>query len=353
LRRENLPFLFSYVTNAEEGRAKVLELKESGADFIKVYNALTPDAYTAVANEAKRQNLAFTGHVPLSIGARAASTGGQRSIEHLSGIALACSGDEENLTRQIRDLLEEMRRFDNRRTEETGDIAKELQQKAYAISNQLYELRDKKAFDTFKSAKCAKLYELFRQQNTWHVPTLAVGGGNSLRPDVEQMRAERLGYFPEFVHSLILQNNVRSSPEQLALEKKRFQTKLQIVRAMYRAKVPLLAGSDAPNPDVYPGFSLHDELEMFVRAGLSPLEALRTATLNPASYFGKSKELGSIEQGKLADLVLLDANPLADIKNTGRISAVVANGRFFGREALDKMLADAAAKNQKNASPPK
>jgi imidazolonepropionase-like amidohydrolase len=122
---------------------------------------------------------------------------------------------------------------------------------------------------------------------------------------------------------------------------------------MYRAKVPLLAGSDAPNPNVYPGFSLHDELEMFVQAGLSSLEALRTATLNPAVFLDKSKELGNIEQGKLADLVLLDANPLADIKNTRRISAVVANGRVFEREALNKMFADAEAKYQKNTAAPK
>jgi hypothetical protein len=167
LWRENLPFLFSYVANADEGRTRVRQLKVSGADFIKVYNALTPYAYTAIANEAKRQNLAFAGHVPFSIGVRAASTSGQRSIEHLYGIAVACSSNEKYLMGQVRDLLEEMHRVDNQRIKEMGDRAKELQQKTYGISNQLYELTDNKAFDAFNSTKCAKLYELFRGQNTW------------------------------------------------------------------------------------------------------------------------------------------------------------------------------------------
>lgn len=353
LRRENLSFLFSFALSAEDARINVRRLKDGGADFIKVYNALTPDAFAAVIDEARRQNLPFAGHVPISVGVRQASIGGQRSIEHLSGIALASSGDEENLTRQASDLLKEMRQFDNARIKETGDKANELRRKTYEVSNRLYELTDKSAFDTYDRAKAAKLFELFRRQKTWQVPTLAVVGGNSLRTDAEQTKADRLRYFPELVRSLILQSGEKPSPEQLALEKKRFQTKLQIVRSMHRAKISLLAGSDSPNANVYPGFSLHDELEFFVQAGLSPFEALQTATFKPAVYFNKAHELGSIEAGRLADLVLLDANPLNDIKNTRRIRAVMTNGRLLTRETLDKMLADAAAKYQKNITPPK
>jgi imidazolonepropionase-like amidohydrolase len=112
---------------------------------------------------------------------------------------------------------------------------------------------------------------------------------------------------------------------------------------MHRAGVPLLAGSDIGNPFVFPGFSLHDELELFVQAGLSPLEALQAATLNPARYLGLTGSLGTIEEGKLADLVLLDANPLEDIGHTRRIAAVVTNGRYLPRDVLEKMLADVEA----------
>ena len=123
--------------------------------------------------------------------------------------------------------------------------------------------------------------------------------------------------------------------------KKVFQKELEIVGAMRKAGVPILARTDTGNPFCFPGFSLHEELALLVIAGLTPVEALRSATLNPAKFFGLDKTLGTIEQGKIADLVLLNANPLEDIRNTQRINAVIANGRFFDRKALDKMLAEA------------
>ena len=114
---------------------------------------------------------------------------------------------------------------------------------------------------------------------------------------------------------------------------------------MRRHRVKILAGSDAPNPNAYPGFSLHDELEFLVAAGLTPIEALRAATVSPAEFFGKLDEMGTIETGKFADLVLLDADPLADIRHTRRIRAVVVNGRLLSRETLDEMLQKAESKN--------
>lgn len=353
LRRETLPFLFSYVGSADEARSAVRQLKDNGADFIKVYNALAPDVYNALVEEAKVKNLPVAGHVPISVGERAASLAGQRSIEHLAGIAIACSANEEQLTRQAQELLTEMRQVDDARTKESGDKAKQLQTKTYEISNRLYELTDNQAFDTFDRSKCTKLYELFRRQNTWQVPTLAVIGGNSWKADKAQMEAERIRYFPEFIRGMILQNNEKLSPQQVTLEKKRLQTKLQIVRAMHLARVPLLAGSDAPNGDVYPGFSLQDELELLVQAGLSPLAALQTATINPALFFNKQDEFGTIESGKLADLVLLDADPLDNIRNTQRVNAVMANGKLFRRAELDKMLSDVAAKYKSTTTQPK
>jgi imidazolonepropionase-like amidohydrolase len=94
---------------------------------------------------------------------------------------------------------------------------------------------------------------------------------------------------------------------------------------------------------VFPGFSLHQELQRFIAAGFTPLESLQTATLNPAKFLGMQDRLGSIEKGKLADLVLLDANPLEDIRNTQKIAGVVVNGRYLSRADLDKMLAGVEA----------
>jgi imidazolonepropionase-like amidohydrolase len=107
---------------------------------------------------------------------------------------------------------------------------------------------------------------------------------------------------------------------------------------MHQDGVQLLAGTDLGNPFLYAGFSLHDELSLFVQAGLSPLAALQTATINPAKYVGKENEIGTVTQGKLADLVLLDGNPLTDISNTKKINAVVVNGRLLTRKNLDQLL---------------
>ena len=117
---------------------------------------------------------------------------------------------------------------------------------------------------------------------------------------------------------------------------------LSLPGAMQRAGVPLLAGTDEPNPWVIPGFSLHDELALMVTGGLTPLEALRTATINPARFLNATDSLGLIAPGKLADLVLLDADPLADIRNTVRIDTVLIDGRVFGRSVLEELLAGAA-----------
>ena len=124
-----------------------------------------------------------------------------------------------------------------------------------------------------------------------------------------------------------------------------FEQHLTILGAMHRAGVPIMAGTDAAwgAPFTYAGFSLHDELALLVRAGLTPAEALQAATINPARFLGKEKDLGRIEAGKLADVVLLDADPLQDIHNTTRISGVFLSGRYLDRPALDSLLKEAEA----------
>jgi len=117
------------------------------------------------------------------------------------------------------------------------------------------------------------------------------------------------------------------------------QMELEMTSKMHKAGVPFLAGTDtAAGVHVFPGFSLHEELIFFVKAGFTPLESLQTATLNPAIFFGRQADLGSVEKGKIADLVLLNANPLDDIHNTQKINAVVLAGRYLSRSDLDAML---------------
>jgi imidazolonepropionase-like amidohydrolase len=132
--------------------------------------------------------------------------------------------------------------------------------------------------------------------------------------------------------------------EDWAIAKKVYEKDLELVGAMHRAGLSILAGTDT----AIPGFGLHDELMLLVRAGLTPMEALQAATLNPAKFLGKLQDQGTVEKGKLADLVLLEANPLEDIRNTQKVNGVVANGRLLDKKALDGLLAGVeAAANKK------
>jgi imidazolonepropionase-like amidohydrolase len=144
--------------------------------------------------------------------------------------------------------------------------------------------------------------------------------------------------WPRFTQSIV--KDLDTDP--LPVRERFVEHELDIVRKLHAAGVPFLAGTDTPaGVDVIPGFSLHAEMERLVDAGFTPLEALQSATINPARFLGRTADLGTVKEGKIADLVLLDANPTQDIRNSRRIAGVVLNGRYFSRADLDKLLQDA------------
>jgi hypothetical protein len=300
------------VSTADEARRIVDRLKAGGVDFVKVYWNLSREAYFAIADEAKKQRIPFAGHVPISVNAFEASESGQRSIEHLDGISLTCSTQEARL-----------------RMIDPNDLAPGKYQQ--------------QVFDTYDEQKCARLFSRFARNRTWQVPTLSVFQRSNSDPN-SLANDERLKYIPlterEEWKRFITRVQKRT-PEQNA--QRRLQMYAKLIQGMRRAGVEFMAGTDLGNEYLYPGFSLHDELVLLVHAGLTPLEALQAATRNAAKFLGRLDSLGTIEKGKFADLVLLDANPLEDIHNTQRINAVVVNGRYLPKEALQGMLADAEA----------
>ena len=301
------------VGNEDEGRKAVRRVKQWGADFVKVYALLPRDAYFGIADEAKQQGITFVGHVPKSVSPAEASDAGQKSIEHLTGILLATSDKET----ELRDKL------------------------VKADSLQAGSRLQATALETYSEKKAADLFAHFVKNQTWQCPTLTVLRSIAYLGDENFRRDGRLIYIPRLQQQRWNFRIAHRSGGDDAVEKKVLQKQFEIVGAMQKAGVPILAGTDTGNPFCFPGFSLHEELALLVIAGLTPVEALRAATLNPAKFFGLDQTLGTIEQGKIADLVLLDANPLLDIRNTQRINAVVANGRLFDRKALDKMLGEA------------
>jgi imidazolonepropionase-like amidohydrolase len=193
------------------------------------------------------------------------------------------------------------------------------------------------------------------QNQTWQVPTLAWQRGGTFLDQRDLQHQPLDKYVPaywrdvtwrRFTHEM-MPDLVR---DPLALRQEYFMLNLQMVGTLHHAGVPFMAGTDtAPGVYIMPGFSLHDELANFVEAGFTPMESLQTATSNPAKFFGMEASSGSVEPGKVADLVLLGANPLEDIRNTQKINVVIAQGRLFDRAALDQILmkVEAAAKRQK------
>lgn len=264
--------------DAASARRAALAMKQGGADFVKVYDFLPRDAYFALAAEARKLHLPLVGHVPIWVTAEEAARAGQKSIEHLSGIFESCTADG-NVDR------------DMKRAANLWPISR--QESAKQMHALLFH-----AAATYDAQICAPLYRLLAEKKTWQCPTLVALG------------------------------EVRDAG-------------LRVVREMHAAGVPLLAGTDAGGrANVEPGESLHGELEMLVEAGLTPLEALQAATRNAAEFLGR-KDVGTVEKGKLADLVLLEGNPLVDIRNTRRIAAVVLRGR----------LIDGASSRQSSATP--
>ena len=316
------------VANASEGRQAVIQVKQNGADFVKVYSLLSRDAYFAIADESKKQGIPFEGHVPDSVTLEEASNAGQMTVEHLTGVLAACSSHEAELLKSAQETVAAI---------DTGQLP------SVRFWGPEFRARQKLALETYSPQKAETVFGELKKNHTWQCPTLTVLRSMAYSDDPSFTNDPRLKYIPR---DIVSSWNPKADPflkdktaEDWALSKKVFSKDLDIVGAMERAGVEILAGTDTLNPYCLPGFSLHDELGLLVQSGLTPMQALQAATRNPARFLGREKDLGTIATGKIADLVLLDANPLDDIGNTRKISAVVFGGKFYTRTSLDEMLA--------------
>jgi imidazolonepropionase-like amidohydrolase len=311
------------VNNATDADRDVHELIGRGVDFIKVQSILGRDAYFAIAAACKREHIPFVGHVPDRVTAAEASDAGQHSIEHLTGVLRACSSNEKRLMRE---------QFYVSHTKKTP---------AQSHSRQLAWQRE--LLRTQSEKFTAALVEEFVHNQTWQVPTLIMLH-NVAFPTAAQNLAKdgRARFVPHHALDAWQKDRVqelKAPGRELAVRDAMLQKSLEMVGKMSAARVRLMAGTDSPAPFVFPGSSLHDELALLVKAGLTPMQALQAATRSPAEFLGKLEEQGTIEQGKFANLLLLDADPLEDIRNTRRIRAVVLRGRLLDRGALDEVLA--------------
>ena len=299
----DVPIPHLLVRTPAEARAGVDSLVRLGVDFIKVHSQLTRENYFAIARRARERGMVFAGHVPRVVGAWDASDSGQRSIEHLLAIPAPCT-PAESLALQPR----------------------------FAVQG---------ALGRCSSQDLAPLYARLVRNHTWVTPTFVAQVEVAGWPGKALPGDSLAHYLPAALRRYVAQ--IFPMPDSVppgadSVGRAMFAKRLTQVAAMRRAGVGVLTGTDAPLRNGPPGFGLHEELQLLVRGGMTPFEALRAATLEPARYFGTLDSAGSVAPGKLADLVLLDTNPLLDIRNTRRIAAVVANGRFYGPREREKLL---------------
>ena len=308
------------VANAAEARAAVDDLKKRGANFIKIITLPSREAFFAVADESKKQNISFVGHLPFEIGAKEASDAGMRSIEHLlySAFSLSFSSKETELRPRLV------------QAEKSGDSA-------------AWEAIAHEADATYSPEKAAALFATLKKNGTWVTPTLA---SLDITSHPENWKADDplLDFVPpslakEWRDSL----NDAEMKQRAAWLARQASNDWKLTGELHRASVPLLVGSDSLDAFVFPGDSFHQELAELVRAGFTPMEALQAATRGAAQFLGREKELGTVEEGHAADVVLLSADPLENIGNTRKIWAVIRKGNYYDREALDAMLARAKA----------
>jgi imidazolonepropionase-like amidohydrolase len=287
----------------DEARAAVDSLVRLGVDFIKIHSQLTRDVYFAAARAARAKGMTFAGHVPRTVTAEEASDSGQRSIEHLLTIPNMCTA-AESLALQPRFPMQSV-------------------------------------FGRCTAENLSPLFARFVRNRTWIVPTFVAQYEVAVMPKREVPGDSLAHYIPDTLRRYVAE--IFPQPPDVPADadivgRALFEKRLAVVGAMYRAGVHVLPGTDAPLRNSPPGFGLHEELGLLVRAGLTPFQTLTAATLEPARFLGMTDSLGTVAVGKLADLVLLEANPLADIANTRRVAAVVANGRLFDGADRDRLL---------------
>jgi imidazolonepropionase-like amidohydrolase len=282
------------VHSVQEAIDKVRAQKKDGWDFIKVLPGLTLEQYDAVAKTAKAEGIPFVGHVPDTVGVIHAIEMGQETLDHMDGYIEYLNGDK-------------------------GPVD------------------EKKLAAVVKKTKAA---------GVWIVPTSALWSvlfnGTPLQtlnayPELKYVPAPAVATWAKMYDS-------RSKTIPAAVSKNILTNRTRLLRAFNEAGVKILTGTDAPQQFTVPGFALHHEMLFMRDAGMSPYEILKAATVNAGQYLAKKDSFGTIESGKRADLLLLNANPLTDIRNVDKIEGVMVGGRWFSRKDLDTRLAEIAAK---------
>ncbi len=293
-----------------QGRHLVDSLADAGYDFIKIYSLVRKPVYLAIADECKKKNIPLEGHLPVEIGFEEALYAGQKSFEHNFNINRYLIGKEPENLKWAHHYL---------------DTVQSVKDGQFMICTEPSEISEKDFH--LSEAVLAKMI----RDRVAVVPTLTLAQGRSIKADVMAKRTKGLEYLTsDFVNYWMKQSPV--FPEEF------IKNVGAAAKFLMNKGVLILAGTDVNNPFCVPGFGLQQELINLHDAGLSNLQVLQAATINSAKFLYKEKEMGTVTAGKLADLLVIDDNPLAEISNTQKIEAVVVNGKYFSKADIQRML---------------
>lgn len=304
--------------NADDARAAAAILAGRGVDLVKTSEELSPDAFAALVAEAGKRKLKTGGHIPYKFSVSDVAAMGFTSIEHARDLPLDCS------------------RFG-------ADIRSKLAADAASGEERKFDRKTVpgKARDGFDPALCRRQIAAMVAHRTYYVPTHVTREMDYRAGEAAYRNDPRLDYVTAFQKRNWNRDLDRTASAPPVLVKDLtdfFQLGLKTTKMAHDAGVRVMAGTDANDTMIFPGFSLHDELRHLVAAGLTPMEALQSATSVPAQYLGRTKDFGGVSSGKLADLLLLSSDPTADIANSKAIVAVVQGGRVRDRAELDRLL---------------
>lgn len=308
----------------EKARALVRNQKGQGADFIKVYSYLERDVYFAIADACRKEGIPFSGHIPFKISLEEAIRAGQGTLDHFFGVLDFCSTEKEFLTTAMRatdknDSLFESRKFST------------------FLTRMQFENK------TYNPSQLSNLISLLAKSNSWVCPTMIAAEGSIDRSTPDFKPKDIINYMPDFaVEGWAPRNDsasIKSRVRDRKIESDWYNQTTSLFKPLIDGGVKFLAGTDYPNPNCYPGFSLHDELQIFVeKAAFTPLQALQSATINPALFLKIDKDIGTVETGKKANLLILNANPIENINNTRQIDGVILRGKFYKSTVLNDSL---------------
>lgn len=329
--------IFTGPYTPDQAKAQVLAQKQQGASFLKVVSG-SRDAVLAVLAEGKAQGLRVAGHIPLAMRFDDAAEAGWGSIEHVGaglGMGLDCSSDETAVRQALLG----------------GQGAAPVNSPLAILSPMIFRALDapfyRRVTQTFDASKCAAIARKQAALGTWHVPTLVRLRGMDFSDEALYAQDPHLKYVDKATRALWLQLAAQFTATVPADAAQSFRdyygTYKAVLKILQEQGVQMMTGSDVGGIWVIPGFGLHEEFKQLAAAGLSPTTVLQMATINPARFLGREARMGTVEEGKRADLVLLRANPLQDVSHLGTIASVFLRGRHLDSVALEKMKADVAA----------